>query len=294
LPAEIGGTGSCLPELVVAKSRLNPTTAIPAGSTTIYTITVTNNGGGAEGVRVTDQLPSGFSFVSATVTYSTNAATAIPVNNLGSATVPVLGQFSIPGKTSITVQLTVNIPSTTSAGTYNNAAQVTYLDPTRTSANPNRIISPASFAIAGSNTTYESGGTVGGTNYNSALPNENVIIVPPSITIVKTVPQICMVVGSTAVYTISVTNQSTSAVSGISVNDIIPTGLNVTATTGNTASWSRSNTGNNNTFNYSGSLAAGASSSFTITVQAIPLQLLEEVVRLFYYMLHLILQQQQH
>ncbi|RYD90408.1 MAG: DUF11 domain-containing protein, partial [Sphingobacteriales bacterium] len=259
---------SCLPELVVAKSRVAPTTAIPAGSTTTYTITVTNNGGGAEGVRIQDQLPTGFTFVSATLSYSTNPSVVTSINNIGTPIVPAFGSYSIPGQTSATIQLTVNIPATTTPGTYNNAAQVSYLDPTRTSANPTRLVTPASFAASGTNTAYEVGGaTVGGTNYNPALPNENVVVVAPNISIVKTVPQTCMVVGTSVDYTITVTNQSANAISGITVNDVIPTGLTVTGTS-NSATWVRSNTGNNNTFVYTGSLAAGATSSFNITVQA--------------------------
>ncbi|MBB4108686.1 beta strand repeat-containing protein, partial [Pedobacter zeae] len=275
LPPELQGVSStCLPNLVITKSRSNPTVSVPAGSTTVYTININNTGGGAEGVRINDQLPAGLTFLSATIVYSTSPSTVVTVANSGTATSPVLGNFNIPAGTSATIQLTVTIPASTAPGTYSNPAQVTYLDPTRTAANPSRLISPASFAISGTNTTYETGGTVGGSNYNPALTDEDLLLTKPNISIVKTVSPTCIATGSNATYTITVKNEGTTNLNTFSVTDVIPTGMTFVSSTGTTAPWTRSNVGTTYTFTYNSGtgLAAGQTASFTITATATTVQ----------------------
>ncbi|SDD06159.1 Calx-beta domain-containing protein [Pedobacter soli] len=275
LPPELQAVSSnCLPNLKVSKSRVNPTVAVPAGSTTVYTIKIDNTGGGAEGVYVNDQLPSGLTFLSASISYSTSSSTSTTLTNSGTAASPVMGPFSIPSSTSATISLTVNIPATTAAGTYSNPAQVTYLDPTRTAANPNRSVSPSNFAIAGANTTYETGGTVGGSNYDPTLNDEDLLLTKPNISIVKTVNTSCIATGSNAEYTITVKNEGTTTLNSFSVTDEIPTGMTFVSSTGTTAPWTRTNTGATYTFSYSSGtgLAAGASTSFTLTATATTVQ----------------------
>jgi uncharacterized repeat protein (TIGR01451 family)/gliding motility-associated-like protein len=275
LPPELQGVSStCLPNLVIAKSRTNPTVSVPAGSTTVYTININNTGGGAEGVRINDQLPAGLTFLSATIVYSTNPSTVVTLTNSGTATAPVLGNFNIPAGTSATIQLTVTIPATTAAGTYNNPAQVTYLDPTRTAANPERLISPASFAVGGANTTYETGGTVGGSNYNPALTDEDLLLTKPNISIIKTVSPTCIATGSDATYTITVKNEGAATLNAFSVTDIIPTGMTFVSSTGTSAPWTRSNVGTTYTFDYNSGtgLTTGQTASFTITATATTVQ----------------------
>ncbi|WP_316805628.1 beta strand repeat-containing protein, partial [Pedobacter nototheniae] len=268
LPPELQGqSATCYPSLTVTKSRLNPTTSIPAGSTTIYTITVSNSGGGAEGVRINDQLPAGFTFVSATIAYSANPATVTSITNGGTDTQPSFGPFSILGNSSATIQLTVNIPASTTPGTYSNPAQVTYLDPSRNSTDPNRMVTPVAFAVGTANTVYRDGGNVPGTNYDPSLTAEDVIIVKPSISITKTVDNSCVALNANRIYTIQVKNEGTSTLNSLAVTDVIPTGLTFVATTLPTG-WVRTGTAPNLTFTYTGSLAASAVSSFTITVTA--------------------------
>ncbi|MDQ0966461.1 putative repeat protein (TIGR01451 family)/gliding motility-associated-like protein [Flavobacterium sp. W4I14] len=275
LPPELQGVSStCLPNLVITKSRTNPTVSVPAGSTTVYTININNTGGGAEGVRVNDQLPAGLTFLSATIVYSTSPSTVVTVTNSGTATAPILGNFNIPAGTSATIQLTVTIPAATAAGTYSNPAQVTYLDPTRTAANPERLISPASFAIAGTNTTYETGGTVGGSNYNPALTDEDLLLTKPNISILKTVSPTCITTGANATYTITVKNEGTTTLNTFSVIDVIPTGMTFVSSTGTAAPWTRSNVGTTYTFAYNSGtgLTTGQTASFTITATATTVQ----------------------
>jgi uncharacterized repeat protein (TIGR01451 family)/gliding motility-associated-like protein len=275
LPPELQGVSStCLPNLVITKSRTNPTVSVPAGSTTVYTININNTGGGAEGVRINDQLPAGLTFLSATIVYSTSPSTVVTVTNSGIATAPVLGNFNIPAGTSATIQLTVTIPAATAAGTYSNPAQVTYLDPTRTAANPDRLISPASFAIAGTNTTYETGGTVGGSNYNPALTDEDLLLTKPNISILKTVSPTCIATGANATYTITVKNEGATTLNTFSVTDVIPTGMTFVSSTGTAAPWTRSNVGTTYTFAYNSGigLTTGQTASFTITATATTVQ----------------------
>ncbi|SUJ03796.1 Uncharacterized protein conserved in bacteria [Sphingobacterium spiritivorum] len=271
LPPELQGISStCLPQITVAKSRVNPTVPIPAGSTTNYTITVTNTGGGAEGVKIHDQLPAGFTFVSATINYSTDPGTTVSINNIGTANKPQFGSFNIPGNSTATLTLMVTIPSSTAPGTYHNPAYVTYLDPQRNVSEPNRVVTPAQQALPGANTTYQSengipGATVLGTNYDPGKPDEDVIVVAPKIVVTKTLNQQC-VSSSGNTYTISVKNEGDTPLP-ITITDIIPTGLSVISTT--QAGWTRSISGQTYTFTLQTNLAAGQTAP-PISIQVRP------------------------
>lgn len=193
-PIESGA--SCFPTLNVTKSEANPGAAGQrfAPSTATYTVTISNSGpGGAAGVRMVDPLPTGFSYASgATATFAGGALGAASPANSGTATTPIFGDFQIPAGGSVTVTFAVNIAAGTPPGTYQNPAQVLYLDPTRTSANPDRRIAPAAFALAGANTTYENGVLAGqpvpGSNYDSVTnAAEDVVIAAVSTSVSGTV-----------------------------------------------------------------------------------------------------------
>lgn len=189
-PIEPGA--SCFPTLNVTKSEANPGGAGQrfAPSTATYTITVSNTGpGGAAGVQIVDPLPAGFSYASgATATFAGGALGSASPTNSGTATTPIFGDFLIPAGGNVTLTFTVNIAAGTPPGTYQNSAQVRYLDPTRTTANPNRLIAPATSALPGANTTYENGVLAGqsvpGSNYDAVTNTaEDVVIaaVPTSV-----------------------------------------------------------------------------------------------------------------
>ncbi len=200
-PIEPGA--SCFPTLNVTKSEANPGVAgqRTAPGTAAYTIVVSNTGpGGAAGVQIVDPLPSGFSYASgATATFAGGAVGAASPVNIGSATVPTFGDFLIPSGGSVTLTFNVQIDAATPAGTYQNPAQVSYLDPTRTILNPTRRITPSTNALVGSNTTYENGVLAGqpapGSNYdaNSNL-GEDVVITAvsnnPNVLVVKRITAI--------------------------------------------------------------------------------------------------------
>ncbi|WP_144062722.1 DUF7507 domain-containing protein [Sphingobacterium paucimobilis] len=259
LPPELQGISStCLPLLKIDKSRLNTLVPIPAGSTTSYTITVTNTGGGAEGLKVHDHLPAGFTFVSATAVYSTEPTVTNALANTGTANKPQFGPINLPGNTSVTIQMLVAIASSTPPGTYSNSAFVTYLDPQRNASDPNRVITPAQNALPGANTTYQgengaTGETVLGANYNPAKTDEDVIVIAPQIVVTKSIDQPC-VNGTTNIFTISVKNESTAALP-IVIEDVMPNGLDVVSTS-NTG-WTLLVTGRTYRFTLNTLLAAG-------------------------------------
>jgi len=191
IPTYTQGQGAtCIPILSVQKTEKNagPAGARPAGNNATYYITITNNSnnGAATGVFVRDSLPAGFTFVSATVSYTGEASGPAVVTNTGTATNPVFGNFYIPKGSNVVITMITYIDKTVLPGIYHNGVQVFYLDPTRTIDNPNRHITPSRFSKTGQNTTYESGTNagkpVGGTNYDGSTNGpvvEDVHIIAP-------------------------------------------------------------------------------------------------------------------
>jgi gliding motility-associated-like protein len=191
LPIYLLGMGaSCYPTLTITKSELNP--GVPgsrtSGNTAQYFITVqnVNLGGGAGGVRISDQLPSGFNFVSCTAVYSGGASGPATPTNYGISNNLELGQFTMPPGGSLTLTINVFINLSVPIGIYHNGAQVQYLDPTRTLASPIRRITPLINSLSGQNTTYQSGVnsgvTVPGQNYDgqsTGPSDEDVHIIAP-------------------------------------------------------------------------------------------------------------------
>ncbi|MCC9135634.1 T9SS type A sorting domain-containing protein [Pontibacter silvestris] len=172
---------NCLPVLTVTKttSSANITRATDGTATATYSIKISNTGGAAQGVTVTDVLPAGFSFAShnsidysdgvyadnggdaTTGAVSLGPASTFPVN--GNTTLN-WGTFTLPSGSNVSITFTVNIAKTVGDGTYQNGVTVTYLDPTRKTAT--RKISPATGGDA-YNIAYETGAstTVAGANY---------------------------------------------------------------------------------------------------------------------------------
>ncbi|MDA9555730.1 hypothetical protein N9R54_05785, partial [Pelobium sp.] len=177
LPIYLTGGGSiCYPALDVVLSELNagPTGARAAGTTATYKLMVTNNvgGGNAGDVNVDFLLPYGFSLSNVTATVSGDVAgPTSPTFTAGATGNITFGTYNISPGDYVEFTISVNIASNAPLGIYHASAQVRYLDPTRTVANPLRKITANNNSFAGSNTTYESGGVgnVPGTNYNGDL-----------------------------------------------------------------------------------------------------------------------------
>ncbi|AMP96990.1 hypothetical protein AY601_0017 [Pedobacter cryoconitis] len=175
LPDYLQGGGTvCYPELNTVIAKVSPNEVHYPGDLVSYQIKTSNfpNGGNAGGVQVKVQLPTGFSYNSATVTYTGDAGGPISISNFNSDdNIPVFGYFNISPGDTVLITLTARINCGTSVGVYKSNAQVQYLDPTRTIANTNRRISPLINSFPGSNTSYETGtaGTVPGSNYSGQI-----------------------------------------------------------------------------------------------------------------------------
>ena len=179
LPTHLQGGGSiCYPSLDVTLTELNagPAGIRNAGTTATYILRVYNNvgGGNAGEVKVDFELPFGFSLTNVTQTLSGDAVnTGAFAFTPGSTGLINFGTYNISPGDYVEYTIGVNIASNLPTGIYHASAQATYLDPTRTNANPVRKITASNQAFTGNNTTYETGGLGGlpvtGTNYNGNL-----------------------------------------------------------------------------------------------------------------------------
>jgi uncharacterized repeat protein (TIGR01451 family) len=217
LPNSIAGA-NCLPQLTVAKSTSTPSFINAGGTmTAVYTIVVTNTTGlgPAQGVTITDQLPTPaagtITYAGAfTLTLSGGATRTAVVDPVAGATAPAWGTFDIPGGGSVAIQFTVDYSAAVPNGIYQNPATVSYLDPTRSTAG--RTISPATGAGPGSNTTYETGG--GGNVPGSKAVNVTTVNVGQNVT-----------------FTVVLTNSGPSTATNVAVSETLPAGLTFVSAT---------------------------------------------------------------
>ena len=126
----------CVPKLTTTKTTSTPTVNNqPAGTTATYTITASNAASRASvsGITLSDTLPTGFTYLATTATTLNGGATQPSVSTpTAGATTPTWGNFTLPGSGSVTITFTVTVAASVTAGTYQNPAIATYLDPTRT------------------------------------------------------------------------------------------------------------------------------------------------------------------
>jgi len=188
-----GGTVQSSADLAISA---NGPQSAATGSTITYTLTATNLGPNtATGVTVTDTLPAGFTFVSAT-----------PSNICSPAGQPVVvtcnvGSLANGSNAIITIQ--ASIPATAS-GTATDTAVVSV---------PN-------------NQDLNLGN-------NTATVLTNITVLTPDLTITKTHNDPFAQGQTGATYTITVKNSGTGATTGtVTVNDTLPTGLTPTAISG--------------------------------------------------------------
>lgn len=172
------GNLTCYPELTTIMSQLSSGSDKYSGSLVTYQIKATNksDGGNAGGVQLDVQLPAGFSYHSATVTYSGDSGGPQIITNVsGNANRPLLGDFNIPPGGEVTITLVAKVDCPTLPGTYHSSAAALYLDPTRTSQDPERKITPSVNAFPGAKTNYEAdpNSSVPGANYDGKIPSAN-------------------------------------------------------------------------------------------------------------------------
>ncbi len=178
----------------LAITKTDGVTLVIPGTNTTYTIVVTNNGpGNVTGALVSDVLPAGTTFVSATGGATYNAAT----NTVSYTT----GTLATSANTSFTVTLAI---SPTLTGTLTNTATVL---PPAGVTDPN----PAN---------------------NSASDTDTLTPPGADLSITKTDGMAWVAPGTNDTYTITVTNNGPNSVTGAKVSDVLPAGTTFVSATG--------------------------------------------------------------
>ena len=253
LPAAAGGLpANCLPALTTTKITSTPadTSPIAPPGTTTYSIVVANAAGkgDARGINFYDPtLPGGTVTVAnpptPTVTFSvapsacalaTRTAVLNPAN--GATSTFTMGTFNLPGGCTATYSFVATISVSMPNGTYSNSALAFFTDPTDTSGSRTvtTALPPAAAGLT-ANTSFTTGGTVTGSNYdgNLAANTADDIRVQRSanLQISKTNGTAALVAGQTTSYTVTVTNLGPSDMSGAVLKDPVVPGLVCTSVT---------------------------------------------------------------
>ncbi|WP_342331886.1 gliding motility-associated C-terminal domain-containing protein [Pedobacter sp. FW305-3-2-15-E-R2A2] len=190
--------GTCYPELSATMEQGNAGLVKHPGDEVTYVVKTRNapSTANAAGVRLEVQLPSGFTFSSATAAYTGYSAGPDVISNLSNnPNRPLFGDFIFFSGDEITLTIKAKVACSTAPGTYHSSAQALYLDPTRTVLDSNRRVSPLINAFQDTQTRYETGsaGNVPGSNYDGNLAastaddvviktisiENNVISIPP-------------------------------------------------------------------------------------------------------------------
>ncbi|MEK5395800.1 beta strand repeat-containing protein [Paenibacillus sp. FSL K6-2859] len=176
------------PSIQIVKS--SNTASATVGGNVLYTLNVQNSGNIGAAVTLTDNIPSGATFVSGSVTVNGVARpTDSPLTGINLGTV-ALG-------TVVPVTFLVTVQSLPSPPVLNNLASSSY--------------------------TYQlpSGRSLSGTSQSNTV---SIPVSAPNVTLSKTASVADVAVGENLTYTITVSNTSSVAVSNIVVSDTIPTG----------------------------------------------------------------------
>jgi uncharacterized repeat protein (TIGR01451 family) len=203
---EIPATGSNTTTTVLGALQPKKSTTTPvvtnttSGTHANYTITMTNQltTVTATGVRITDILPTGFTFESTTnmtVTGAGSARTSVEDPTLGDRQ-PIWGAWSIgPGGT-LTIEFTVDIDAGVPEGTYQN---------TVTGTSTNLSVLPFDELL----TTVE----------------DVVVDVPVDLAVTKNVDNNIPREGDNIVYTITLLSNGPNHAFGVKVSDLLPAGV---------------------------------------------------------------------
>ncbi len=198
------------PNLTVTKLALTPSVINSVnGTSATYTIAVSNSGTTAAGVLIGDQLPGGFTYLSNTPPVLGGGATRTAILNptVGSSS-PIWGTFTIPGSGVVTITFAVNVATAVANGKYDNSATVT---------------------------STTSGATLN--NFNGALPANTADDVTVSTNVVLAVTKTAVTPnvinsssGTSATYTVTVSNSSGSNATGVRLTDTLPSGFTYAST----------------------------------------------------------------
>ncbi len=223
-PAGIPGIregAACYPAITVDKRTVasQPVQVAPGG-TVRYRITATNASGvgDARGLSLADTLPGtpAWQYQSTPVVSLLGGASRPSTTNPAlNATAPVWSSFTLPAGASVALDVDVLVPAGTAAGTYQNPATTTYLDPTRTAG--------ATTVTPGG--SYTAGGTVPGANYVSASSaQEDVQVVSAGTLVVSKAfsPVFDNAGAFNSTMTITITNNGSTVVTGATFVDNYP------------------------------------------------------------------------
>jgi uncharacterized repeat protein (TIGR01451 family)/fimbrial isopeptide formation D2 family protein len=199
--------------LAVTKTTSTPTIVnTPTGTTATYSLTVTNSGtANATGVKVTDALPAGFTYVStSSVTLNGTAVAASGFAVTGTTTpqwdTAPTGGFTINAGQTLVITFVANVASTVIDGTYHNSS----------SATSTNAASIANFD---------------GTPVATTVDNVTVTSAVLAVTKTTSTPTITnTATGTTATYTLTMTNSGTANATGVKVIDTLAAGFTYDST----------------------------------------------------------------
>ncbi|MFN3191205.1 MAG: SdrD B-like domain-containing protein [Aureliella sp.] len=220
------------PSIDLAITKTDSVDPATRGNTLVYTMDVTNAGpSSATNVVVTDTLPDGVTFISAT-----GGTVTAPSGNSNDVLIDI-GTLAASGSQQVTVTVTIDADA---ADTITNTASVTSTETT-----------------GGFETNTNNNSTTEPTTLNPAIDLE--------VTKVDSADPV--IAGNDLVYTMVVTNNGPSTATNVSLSDTLPAG--VTFTSGTSTQGTTAN--NNGVFTADiGTLASGASATVTLTVGVDP------------------------
>jgi uncharacterized repeat protein (TIGR01451 family)/fimbrial isopeptide formation D2 family protein/LPXTG-motif cell wall-anchored protein len=219
-------------DLAISKTLSSP--QLIAGGQASYSLSVGNTGPSAAAgpITVSDPLPAGASFVSAGGTGWT--CDPIPAGTVGATLHCTLPGPLAVGATPAAIVLTVGIPSGQTSAVSNTAT----------------VSSPTTDPVPANNSS-----TV------TSTP-----VVRADLQLQKRHLTASFVAGQDAVYQIDVFNAGESDATGVSVSDPLPAGLSYQSFSSTDPNWNCTAAGATVSCGYTGSLTAGSTSSFTVTV----------------------------